>query len=198
MSPFAGKTVVGLTGGIACGKTSALNRFNSLGWSVVSADSLVAEILATNFEVKTNIRQRWGEEGFDSFGNIDKSAIGRIVFSQDSERKWIESLLHPLVRASWTSFILSCSSKKCLVELPLLFENNLHTQFTCVVTMYASNSTIHQRLLQRGLSVDEANARISSQLPIAQKVNRADFVLWGDGTNEFLNRQVDALAPTIF
>ncbi len=198
MCPFTGKTVVGLTGGIACGKTSALERFNHLGWAVVSADSLVAEILATNSEVKENIRQRWGEVGFDSFGNIDKSAIGRIVFNKDSERKWIESLLHPLVRSLWTSFIQSCSSKKCLVELPLLFENNLHTQFTCVVTMYASNSIIYQRLLQRGLSLEEANARMSSQLPIAQKVNRADFVLWGGGTNEFLNRQVDALAPTIF
>jgi len=198
MCPFTGKTVVGLTGGIACGKTSALERFNHLGWAVVSADSLVAEILATNSEVKENIRQRWGEVGFDSFGNIDKSSIGRIVFNKDSERKWIESLLHPLVRSLWTSFIQSCSSKKCLVELPLLFENNLHTQFTCVVTMYASNSIIYQRLLQRGLSLEEANARMSSQLPIAQKVNRADFVLWGGGTNEFLNRQVDALAPTIF
>ena len=75
MCPFTGKTVVGLTGGIACGKTSALERFNHLGWAVVSADSLVAEILATNSEVKENIRQRWGEVGFDSFGNIDKSAI---------------------------------------------------------------------------------------------------------------------------
>ena len=198
MCPFVGKTVVGLTGGIACGKTSALERFNQLGWAVVSADFLVAEILSTNSEVKENIRQRWGEVGFDSFGNIDKSAIGRIVFKKDSERKWIESLLHPLVRTLWTSFIQSCSSKKCLVELPLLFENNLHTQFTCVVTMYASKSTIYQRLLQRGLSLEEANARMSSQLPIVQKVNRADFVLWGGGTNEFLNRQVDALAPTIF
>jgi dephospho-CoA kinase len=197
MSPFAGKTVVGLTGGIACGKTSALNRFNSLGWSVVSADSLVAEILATNSEVKTNIRQRWGEGGFDSFGNIDKPAIGRIVFKEDSERKWIENLLHPIIRSLWISFVQSCSSKKCLVELPLLFENNLHTQFTCVVTMYASNSTINKRLLKRGLSHEEANARLSSQLPIVQKVKRADFVLWGGGTNEFLNRQVDDLAPTL-
>ena len=197
MSPFAGKTVVGLTGGIACGKTSALNRFNSLGWSVVSADSLVAEILATNSEVKTNIRQRWGEGGFDSFGNIDKPAIGRIVFKEDSERKWIENLLHPIIRSLWISFVQSCSSKKCLVELPLLFENNLHTQFTCVVTMYASNSTINKRLLKRGLSHEEADARLSSQLPIVQKVKQADFVLWGGGTNEFLNRQVDDLAPTL-
>ena len=198
MCPFTGKTVVGLTGGIACGKTSALKRFNKLGWAVVSADSLVAEILATNSEVEQNIRQRWGGLGFDSFGNIDKQAIGRIVFNSDSERKWIESLLHPIVRSLWTSFIQSCSSENCLVELPLLFENNLHTQFTCVVTMYASNSTIYQRLFQRGLSLEEANARISSQLPLVQKVNRADFVLWGGGTNDFLNRQVDALASTIF
>jgi dephospho-CoA kinase len=198
MCPFTGKTVVGLTGGIACGKTSALKRFKKLGWAVVSADSLVAEILATNSEVKQNIHQRWGGLGFDSFGNIDKPAIGRIVFKSDSERKWIESLLHPIVRSLWTSFIQSCSSENCLVELPLLFENNLHTQFTCVVTMYASNSTIYQRLSQRGLSLEEANARISSQLPLVQKVTRADFVLWGGGTNDFLNRQVDALAPTIF
>ena len=129
--------------------------------------------------------QRWGGVGFDSFGNIDKPAIGRIVFKKDSERKWIENLLHPIVRSLWTTFIQSCSSEKCLVELPLLFENNLHTQFTCVVTMYASNSTIYQRLYQRGLSLEEANARISSQLPLVQKVNRADFVLWGGGTNDF-------------
>ena len=83
MCPFKGKTVVGITGGIACGKTSALERFDKLGWAVVSADSLVAEILATNSEVKNNIRQRWGGVGFDSFGNIDKPAIGRIVFKKD-------------------------------------------------------------------------------------------------------------------
>ena len=198
MCPYPGKTVVGLTGGIACGKTSALKRFKKLGWTVVSADFLVAEILATNSEVKRNIRQRWGGAGFDSFGNIDKQALGRIVFKKDSDRKWIEELIHPIVRSLWTSFIQSCSSEKCLVELPLLFENNLQTQFTCVVTMYASNSTIYQRLFQRGLSPEEADARLSSQLPIVQKVKRADFVLWGEGTNDFLNLQVDALAPTIF
>jgi len=195
--PSAGKTVVGLTGGIACGKSSALKRFASLGWAVVSADSIVAEILATDRNIQKKIHQRWGIDVFDSSGNIDKSVIGRIVFKSDSERRWIEQLLHPVIRPIWTSFVQSSSSENCLVELPLLFENNLHKQFTCVVTMYAPLSTVSQRLSDRGLSHKEANARISAQLPIGQKAMRADFVLWGGGTIEFLNRQVDALVSNL-
>jgi dephospho-CoA kinase len=185
------KTVVGLTGGIACGKSTALEAFRLLGWAVISADSLAHELLDSDPDVRKKIESRWGEKVVDASGSIDKLAIGRIVFSKVQERDWIEDLLHPIIRSKWLSFIQSCSSQKCMIELPLLFENKLQNNFSCTISLYAPKPVILKRLQKRGLSDEESECRISSQLSLYEKVEQADFVLWGGGDSHFLNQQAE-------
>ena len=185
------KTVVGLTGGIACGKSTALEAFRVLGWAVISADSLAHELLDSDPHVRKKIESRWGKKVVDASGSIDKLAIGRIVFSKVLERDWLENLLHPIIRSKWLSFIQSCSSQKCMIELPLLFENKLQNNFSCTISLYAPKPVILKRLQARGLSDKESEFRIASQLSLYEKVEQADFVLWGGGDSHFLNQQAE-------
>ena len=193
MKDGAKKIVVGLTGGIASGKSTALKQWEALGWSVISADSLVSETLASDLAVLEKIKRRWGDTVLLSCGSIDKAAVGRIVFGEKLERLWIEDLLHPIVRSKWISFVQSCSSPKCMVELPLLFEKNLQHHFTHTISMFAPQSTILHRLALRGLSPEDSDARIAAQLPSSAKAALADFVLWGDGSPEHLLAQIKEL-----
>ena len=193
MNDGAKKSVVGLTGGIASGKSTALQKLQVLGWSVVSADSLVSETLASDGAVLEKIKQRWGDAVFLPCGSVDKAAVSRLVFGKKLERRWIEDLLHPIVRSKWISFVQSCSSPKCMVELPLLFEKNLQHHFTHTISMFAPQSTILHRLALRGLSSDDSEARIAAQLPSSAKAALADFVLWGDGSPEHLLAQIKEL-----
>ena len=191
------KIVVGLTGGIACGKSSALSRFADLGWSGISADLLAGEILASDRSVQIQIRQRWGNDIINSSGSIDKAAIARIVFNEELERKWLEGILHPIIRSQWILFVQSCPSPKCMIELPLLFENNLQSHFTCTISLVAPTPMILKRLQSRGLSRNESESRMDSQLSMPQKVAMSDFVLWGGGAMEFLTHQVQQLDRTL-
>ncbi|MEK9773225.1 MAG: dephospho-CoA kinase [Opitutae bacterium] len=191
------KTVVGLTGGIACGKSSALCSFADMGWSVISADFLAGEILRSDRCVQAKIKQRWGKKILNRSGSIDKAAIARIVFTKELERKWIEGILHPIIRSKWISFVQSCPSSKCMIELPLLFENNLQDNFTCTISLFAPTPMIFHRLQSRGLSMAESESRIRCQLPISDKVELSDFVLWGGGSMEFLNDQIQQLDLTL-
>jgi dephospho-CoA kinase len=197
MAHIQSKIVVGLTGGIACGKSTALDAFANMGWAVVSADSLAHEILDSDLEVRKKILTRWGTRVLNACGSIDKSAIGQIVFSNAQERDWIEALLHPIIRSKWLSFIQSCSSQKCMIELPLLFENKLQNNFSCTISLYAPNPVILKRLHDRGLSDEESKHRIDSQLSLKEKKELADFVLWGGGNSHFLNQQAEQLDQLI-
>ncbi len=193
MNEGAAKLVVGLTGGIASGKSTALQKLHVLGWSVVSADSLVSETLASDGAVLKKIKQRWGDAVFLTCGSVDKAAVSRLVFAKKLERRWLEDLLHPIVRSKWISFVQSCPSPKCMVEIPLLFEKNLQHHFTHTISMFASQSTVLNRLALRGLSPEDSRARIAAQLPSLEKAALADFVLWGDGSPEHLLAQIKEL-----
>ena len=193
MNEGAAKLVVGLTGGIASGKSTALQKLQVLGWSVVSADSLVSETLASDGAVLEKIKQRWGDAVFLPCGSVDKAAVSRLVFGKKLERRWIEDLLHPIVRSKWISFVQSCSSPKCMVELPLLFEKNLQHHFTHTISMFAPQSTVLSRLASRGFSLDESLVRIQAQMPSSDKAGMADFVLWGGGSTINLLNQIREL-----
>jgi dephospho-CoA kinase len=191
------KFVVGLTGGIACGKSTALGQFEKLGWSVLSADNVASEILKNDAGVRLKITQRWGVHLLDDRGSIDKTALARIVFSKESERSWVGGLLHPIIRSKWISFVQSCPSHKCMIELPLLFENNLQSRFNCTLSTFAPITMMLKRIYARGLSHADAEARVESQWSVSKKTDLADYVVWGGGSQEFLKQQVLSLDLTL-
>ena len=197
MSEQSRKIIIGLTGGIACGKSTAGKIFTELGWDVISTDQIVAELLQGDDEVISEIKSRWGDKVLKNSG-LDRKAIGRIVFRYEDERKWLESILHPIVRMKWENAVEQSEAKKNIIEIPLLFENNLSDRFDYTICVYASEMTQMKRLLDRGLTKEESNDRIKSQLPINEKSQLADIVLLGGSSLSFLKRQISYLHAHIF
>ena len=120
MLSFPNKIVVGVTGGIACGKSTICKKLGGLGWEVISTDSLVHQLLLQDQDVINQITDRWGGE-VSEHGIIDKVRLARVVFESPTDRNWLENLLHPLVREKWMSYIRLSSKNKFVVEIPLLF-----------------------------------------------------------------------------
>ena len=188
------KRAVGLTGGIATGKSQALKLFEEAGWLVLSVDSIVGELLNSDTDVQSQLVSRWGKRILNDCGSIDKGVIGQIVFDASSERMWLESILHPIIRSKWISFVLSCPSDRCMVELPLLFENNLQSHFNCTISMFAPPSLMLARLRKRGLSDLESQQRMTAQMTVYQKAELADYVINSSGEIDFLEEQILVLA----
>ena len=197
MYPFSGKTVIGITGGVACGKSTVCQKFAYLGWEVISTDSCTHELLQFDKVIIEKIRECWGNKVFDNNGNIDRRNLSDIVFNSVVQRSWLESILHPKIRENWTNLILKSSNSLFAVEIPLLFENNLNDHFTKTICVHASPSIQNVRLKKRGLSEEEIKLRLESQLPLSMKSNLADFVISCDGESHFLDLQINKLLSQI-
>jgi dephospho-CoA kinase len=191
MDFFPGKIVVGVTGGIACGKSTVCEKFGVLGWEVISTDSYAHNILSGDNEVTEKIVSRWGPKIKDPNGSIDKAELARVIFESSNERSWLDQLIHPKIRKGWTTFIETSDKSEFVVEVPLLFENNLHALFTKTISVHASTSMQNTRLQERGLSDSDIQSRLKSQMNTTEKGNLADFVIVTDGNPEFVDQQIN-------
>lgn len=180
--------VIGLTGGIGCGKSTAAACFAELGFQVVDADRLARQVLESHVCV-SHLRERWGAACLDAQGVPDRKWIGAKVFADPAERAFLESVTHPEV-ARLRREVTADPKHDYVVEIPLLFEKDLAAGFAAVVVVACSDDVRRARLRARGLSDDEISARIASQLSLVEKVKRADAVIWNDGEPVFLHEQV--------
>ncbi|MBG29491.1 MAG: dephospho-CoA kinase [Opitutae bacterium] len=185
------KLVVGLTGGIACGKSTVLGFFQARGWETHSADAIVSDLLAKDSKVIAAIRKEFGSEVVLPEGGVDKRKLAAVVFSHSSKRSWLEQLIHPLVRAEWFSQVSRSAGTRHVVEIPLLFEKHLESLFSCVVSVFCSPNIQHERLIAQGMNNEEASARIAAQMPAREKADKADTALLNDGDLSHLEAQVD-------
>ena len=197
MTAQSEKIIIGLTGGIACGKSTAGKFFKELGWELISTDQIVSDLLDEDDEVISDIKSRWGDIVWQD-SSLERKEIGRIVFRDPNERKWLESILHPKVRSHWSNAVEDSHFERIIVEIPLLFENNLEENFNYTICVFASEQIQKERLLHRGLTKDESNDRIRSQLPTKEKSRLADIVLLGEGSFSFLKRQICHLHANIY
>ena len=191
MHSFPGKIVVGVTGGIACGKSTVCKKFGVLGWEVISTDSYAHSILSEDNEVIEKIVSRWGPKIKDPNGSIDKAELAREIFKFSNDRSLLGQLIHPKIRKGWTTFIETSDKSKFVVEVPLLFENNLHALFTKTISVHASATMQNTRLQERGLSDSDIQARLKSQMKTTDKANLADIVILTDGNPEFVDQQIN-------
>jgi len=180
--------VIGLTGGIGCGKSTAAACFAELGFVVIDADRLARQVLESHVCV-SQLRDRWGAACLDAQGVPDRRWIAAKVFADSEERAFLESITHPEV-ARLRRDATADASVDYVVEIPLLFEKELADGFSSVVVVACSDDVRRVRLRARGLSNEEISARIASQLSLVEKVKRANVVLWNDGEPAFLREQV--------
>lgn len=188
---------IGLTGGIACGKSVVLEMFKEAGWHTLSADALVHELLDHDPEVIEAVISKFGVEVKASDASLNKKAIAKVVFADSQQREWLEGLLHPLVRKRWTSALDEEPDKNWVVEIPLLFEKKLEKDFDLVVCLSSSRENQLERLQSRGMNEADAEARIASQAPQAEKIEKSDFVLTNTGSLNFLRKQFQILIESL-
>ena len=173
--------VVGVTGGIACGKTTVANYLQSLGAAVVDADAISHALTAPGGEALPLIEKTFGKGVFFPSGDLDRKALARLVFSAKEARTQLNALMHPLVEARMRQEISTCREKGCpivLLVVPLLYEAGIDTLADEVWCVSAPEALQIQRLKDRdGLTQEQALQRIRSQWPLAEKEKRADAVL---------------------
>ncbi len=182
---------LGLTGGMGCGKSAAAGIFRELGFSVVESDAIVRDMWGTDLSVKNAALARWGSlVASPNSPGIDRRKIAEIVFADSKELEWLEVLLHPIVRTHWLALVASQPARDWVVEIPLLFEKNLASEFNLTLCVASSPAVQATRLAIRGLTPVEVNARQSRQWPLSQKIEKADWVLLNDGSLDFLRREI--------
>ncbi len=189
--------ILGLTGGIGCGKSTAARAFAARGFHLIDSDALIRERVLTSPGIIEAILARYGRDVLDPTGAVDRAKLAKRVFADDSERAWLESQAHPALFAIWRSTLATAPNALWIFEVPLLFEQALENWFDFTVCVACSSEQQLVRLEQRGLSRELAGQRISKQLPLARKIELADMVLWNDGSAAFLQAQVDTLAGSL-
>ena len=187
--------VVGLTGGLAAGKSEALAAFERAGAATISSDLIVHELLDTP-EVLALLSERWGDEVV-SGGRVDRGAVGSRVFKNPADLEWLEQTLHPRVGARIASWLggLAEDTQIAVVEVPLLFEAGMHEVFDTTVAVVADDTARRERAGVRDqVMLEEREGR---QLPQAEKADRADHILRNDGSIDDLRREAAGLTERL-
>lgn len=189
--------VVGLTGGMGCGKSTAAALFAEFGYHRLDADQVVREVLLRETDVIAAVRERFGAGVLDVSGEVDRARLGEIVFADDAGLAWLENLLHPRLLAHWREEWAAVRNERFIVEVPLLFEKQLENWFDFTICVTTDSALQLRRLEQRGVPHGIARQRLAKQLSLARKCELADFVLLNDGNLQFLREQVSELAQRL-
>ena len=195
--------IVGITGGIACGKTTVSDLLAEKGAIPINADEIGHQLLKADSPVIGELTDAFGQDILDESGDVSRKKLGAIVFNDKAAREQLNSILHPLIieRSRGHARQLVTEDPTCIVLLdaPLLIEAGAYDTVDLIVVVTASSETQLRRTLERSvaqgrpLTETEVQARIDAQMPVTEKVKYADVVIENEGTLEELHRQVDAL-----
>ena len=180
--------LVGLTGGIGAGKTSALREFALLGAVTLEADAIVHGLYAPGAPACRALHERWGTGVMAPDGGVDRAAVARLVFGSDEELAWLNRLIHPEVRriirrrAEQLDVALFCA-------IPLLFEAGWQRDTSVIVAVWCDSATQRGRLLSRGWTSSEIDGRLAHQQGMDEKLGRADYGIINTSSRGCLHEQ---------
>ena len=188
---------IGLTGGIAAGKSSVAELWRERGVTVIDTDALAHASLAPGTATHAAIVDRFGPGIRQADGTINRTALGAIVFADEAQRQGLNAIVHPPVRQQWQAALAALEqdghTAAAIVMIPLLFEVGLEEDFDTVVVTACSAATQITRLAGKGLNTAQAQARIGAQWPMQTKMDRADYVIWNDGSRRLLAAQAEMI-----
>jgi dephospho-CoA kinase len=186
------KRIIGLTGGIATGKTTVANYLaTAYNLPIFDADIYARDAVSINSPILQAIAQRYGEEILLIDGSLNRQKLGEIIFTNQAERNWVEDLIHPYVRDRFQREIVEYPQTLVFV-VPLLFEAEMTDLVTEIWVVNCSEQQQLERLMQRNnFNLEQAQARIHSQLPLFEKAARAHVLLDNNSTLEALLKQVN-------
>ncbi len=187
------KRMIGLTGGIASGKSSVSSYLhNTYDLPILDADIYAREAVKDNSPILAAIFSRYGEAVQLAGSQLNRTALAEIIFNDKQEKQWLESQIHPYVKERFIATIKRLSNPIIVLVIPLLFEANMVDLVTEIWVVSCSPDEQSRRLLARnGLTKEQAIARINNQLPIEKKIAAADVVLDNSSTLPALYQQID-------
>ena len=190
MPPF----ILGLTGGIASGKTAAADRLASLGATLVDTDLISREVVEPGQPALTQIEQHFGPEVIQNDGYLNRALLREKVFEDQAERQWLEALLHPLIRQTTLERAQNAETPIAVVVVPLLFESGHYQEIDASLVIDVPIELQRQRTLNRdGVSEAQVDSILAAQMDRQSRLERADYVISNTGTLDELYTEVDAL-----
>ena len=172
---------IALTGGIATGKSYVRGRFEKLGVPTIDSDTLAREVVAPGTAGLAEVVRQFGPGVLTASGELDRQKMGALIFSDPGSRRALESIVHPLVQRAtdtWFASLDPAAHPFAVADVPLLYEVDREKDFDAVIVVAADPNTQVKRVMQRNdMSEVEARKRLSAQLPIDEKVRRANYVI---------------------
>jgi dephospho-CoA kinase len=189
--------ILGLTGGIACGKSTVADMLKHRGAIIIDADLIAREVVEPGTPALQKLVQQFGNGILSSDGSLNRKALGNIVFADETKRKELNAILHPSIRQEIKSrmeqYELSEPDKLIIVDIPLLYESGLESMFEQIMVVYVPREIQLERLMKRdGYSLAEAEARLQAQMSIEDKKNLSDVLIDNSSTLEATEAQIDA------
>jgi dephospho-CoA kinase len=185
---------IGITGGIASGKSTVVKHISGKGIPVVDADIVAREVLSLYPKILDYLKGRYGERVFRD-GELDRKELGRIVFSSDRDRKEYMDIIMPYIRIEIEKRLDMLESEDyaaAILDAPLLFEEGFEKDMDCTILVYAEAQVQLQRLMKRnGITEEEASRMIASQMPVKKKLDLADYVVDNSGDLEETKEEID-------
>lgn len=170
--------VIGLTGSIASGKSTVSNRLKTMGYQVIDCDQINHEILKKDKIGYTLVVEAFGSDILNSDLEINRKALGNLIFSNNELKEKLNNILHPLIKDIVKKEIDGSSEKLIFLDCPLLFETDFHKLCDYTIVVYVNLDTQIQRLMQRdGITFPDALKKIYAQMPLDEKLTLADFVV---------------------
>lgn len=193
-------TIIGLTGGIASGKSTVSKMLQDAGYPVVDADIAAREVVKKDSLGAQQIKEAFGTEVFQADGELDRPKLGNIIFHDAEKRETLNAIVHPLVK-QWMHVEqerhIANGAKTIILDIPLLFESQLEDMVQQIIVVSVDENTQLSRLMKRNkLTKTEAEARMASQMPLHEKARRADVVIDNAGSLAETKQQVEALVQT--
>lgn len=189
--------IIGLTGGIACGKSNVSDTLRELGAVIVDGDVLSRELTAPGGIALPAIRRQFGDSVFRPDGILDRRALGAVVFASDAHRAALDAIMQPLLRQLIHQRIEEARQQRaalCVLDMPLLYEVGLDALCDRVWCVYIPRDLQLQRLMARdGFTLEEAQQRLQSQLPAEEKAGRAQVVIDTSGSIGYTKAMIPPL-----
>jgi dephospho-CoA kinase len=185
--------LLGLTGGVGMGKSTAANVLAHFGAALIDTDAVARELVEPGQPALAEIQARWGPAVIGPDGGLRRDALAERVFQDTQARKELESILHPRIRQTWLAQVEAWRNQGRLlvvVVIPLLFETDAASHFDASICVACSDATQAARLRARGWSDAQIAARVAAQWPVGKKMDLADFVIWSEGSLDVLSEQL--------
>ena len=186
----------GLTGGIGMGKSTAAEFLRRRGLPVVDTDAIAREVVEPGQPAMAEIQAAFGCDVFSPTGELLRDRLAERVFSNSTERKKLEAIVHPRIRARWLAQVEAWRAEgrsAAVVVIPLLFETNAAACFDKIVCVACSVRTQRKRLCSRGWTDAQIGQRLAAQLPIEKKLELSDYVVWTEPSLEVHAAQLNRL-----